>query len=126
MPDKAFSARTVRAYHEKQENIITLLFMNDSGPHEVKLPWDQLGNLTDQLLVIQTSPRRRMQLQLAGPADYILPVSREYVGLTPPADEREARIRLSITPGTTLDIPLSRNSLIALAADLEAHLQKHT
>jgi hypothetical protein len=62
--------------------------------------------------------------RLKGPAHYMLQGVREFVGVTLPADGLEARIRLNLDDAVTLDIPLSRNSLVALAHDLRGYLPK--
>jgi hypothetical protein len=121
-----FNALTVRAHYDKPQNAVSMWFAAATGPHVVNLAWDSLGHLTDQLLAIQASPPIRRLLQLSGPADYILPEAREYVCLVPPVYGQEAKIRLSILPGISLDIPLSRESLRALESDLAAHLQRYS
>ncbi len=63
-------------------------------------------------------------VQLDDPGYYRLPIAREFVGLMPPRDGEAARIRLRLAHATTLDLPLTQDSLVALAHSLAYLLPK--
>jgi hypothetical protein len=67
-------------------------------------------------------PEQPKLVQLQDGDYYILPDTREYAALLPAEGERKARIRLRLLNATTLDIPMSEESLIALANDLRPYL----
>jgi len=64
-------------------------------------------------------------VQLVDGQYYCLPTAREYVCLIPQTDTHEARIRLHLLNATTLDIPLSQKSMVALAQDLSPYMEKY-
>jgi hypothetical protein len=69
-------------------------------------------------------PERPMLVQLDDPGYYRLPIAREFVDLLPPRDGEAMRIRLHLGHATTLDLPLTQDSLVALAHSLAYLLPK--
>jgi hypothetical protein len=67
-------------------------------------------------------PSSRTLAQLPCPSSGVLPVAQAYVGLIARRNGQEACVRLLLSDGVELDIPLSRNSLVALAHDLRKYL----
>jgi len=72
------------------------------------------------------TPEIPTPIQLDDPGYYILPAVREFSGIMAPANGRGARIRLRLGGAITLDIPVSRKTLVGLAHDLTPHLQRYT
>jgi hypothetical protein len=75
----------------------------------------------ERLTVMAEQPKL---VQLDDPGFYTLPTVREFAMLAPAVNGREARIRLRLGGAITLDLPLSRKSLIALEHDLSQYLAK--
>jgi hypothetical protein len=69
-------------------------------------------------------PEEPKLVKLTGHGYHILPDVREYVGLIAPANKSPARLRFFLMGGTTVDVPVSRNTLVALQADLRRHLEE--
>ena len=67
-------------------------------------------------------PEQPKIVQLADPGFHTLPAVREFVGILPAVDGREARIRLRLGGAITLDLPMSREALVVLAHDLRSYL----
>lgn len=67
-------------------------------------------------------PETPKLVELADPGHYTLPETRAYDSLLPRTDTRMPRIRLRLLNATTLDVPMSEESLTALANDLRSYL----
>jgi hypothetical protein len=67
-------------------------------------------------------PEEPKLIQLTGNGYHILPNVREFVGLIEPENKSSARLRFFLMGGATVDVPVSRNTLVALEADLRRHL----
>jgi hypothetical protein len=57
---------------------------------------------------------RAKLVELPDTGFYTLPIARDLIGILPPLGEEAARIRLRVVAATTLDLPLSQKTLVAL------------
>jgi hypothetical protein len=69
-------------------------------------------------------PETPKLVELADPGHYTLPETRAYYSLLPRVGTLPPRIRLRLLNATTLDIPISEESLTALAKDLRSYLPR--
>jgi hypothetical protein len=69
-------------------------------------------------------PEEPKLVQLAGKGLHVLPDVREYVGVVPAVGKTPARLRFFLMGATTVDVPVSRQTLIALEADVRKYLAK--
>ena len=67
-------------------------------------------------------PEEPKLVHIDGHGLHILPDVREYVGVIKPVDKTPARLRFFLVGDATVDVPVSRQSLIALEADLRRYL----
>jgi hypothetical protein len=69
-------------------------------------------------------PEKPAPLPFGDPGFHTIPTVRSFDCLLPRTDDSEARLRFRIGAAATLDIPISQESLIALANDVNLYLAK--
>ena len=67
-------------------------------------------------------PEEPKLVHIEGHGLHILPNAREYVGVIKPVNKTPARLRFFLAGDATVDVPVSRQTLVALEADLRKYL----